>query len=323
MARSGVSVQQTGSLLNNAGHSAPSYDGQFGPWVMGIASEGNGQSKFLGVGVGDLGLMVGRKADQFHAVDSEAIFGITSIGSVRENWLLQNKFLVELFGLSWLERISKFWFILLPGMLLPGFIIPRPVPGSWWRPGPGPWPWWPPKWPWQKPPKPPEFWPKPKDPSKPIFPIIPPVPGLKPKPLPPPALPDLKPEESRRPQPVPLAKTAEPTKEGSCALYAQARRPDLGPVGGSGNGNTGAGNYIHKYESEVFQTAPTDNLQEKIAPGYALIWEIGHPQADKTYGHVAIVEEVYPDYVIVSQAGSDPTRMKLSRDFISTLYVLP
>lgn len=307
MDSSGSQIQSAGSTLSGAGSGAPSYEGQFAPWVQGIASDANGRSKQMASGVLDLGFRVGKKANEFQAADQAGLAGISSAGQKQLSWTEQNalmSWIAGLFGRDWFKKPS---FSLLPWVLLPGFIITRPGPGPWWRPGPFPWPWWPPK---VTPRWPPSFWPKPIEPVPPSKPIFPPE-----KPLPIPAAP--------KPQPVPLAETDAPTSGGSCAIYAQKRRPDLGPVGKSGNGNTGAGNYIHKYKDKVFHTSRSDDLTKKIAPGYALVWEIGHPQADATYGHIAIVEEVGPDYVWISQAGSSPTRMKLSREFVSTLYVLP
>jgi surface antigen len=310
MDSSGAQVQQTGSSLSAAGSSAPSYEGQFGPWVQGIASEANGKAKSCGSQVTDLGWRVGRKADQFDLADQSSISGTTNMFTIQQIWLKENGLLGWFYGLYQKKGFTSLLFRLFPWIFLPGFLIPRPAPGPWWRP---------------------PFWPIPRNPAIPTWPLPKPAPTPLPKD---PRLPEhiasgQKPQpvqiipEPGKPKPVPLAKTNPPTSDGSCALYAQSRRPNLGPVGNSGNGNTGAGNYIYKYKDTVFQTAKNDNLVEKIATGYALIWPIGHPQANATYGHIAIVEAVYPDHVVISQAGSPETRMELSRDFVSTLYVLP
>lgn len=78
MGQAGGSVQQSGQVLSNAGSGAPSYDGQFAPWIQGISSEGNGRSKQLGVGVCDLGGRVGRKATEFEEVDSGVALSLRS-----------------------------------------------------------------------------------------------------------------------------------------------------------------------------------------------------------------------------------------------------
>jgi len=110
-----------------------------------------------------------------------------------------------------------------------------------------------------------------------------------------------------------------------CVDYAKARRPGLGATGGRG----GAADYITKYKDKAFQvTDPNTDLRTKIATGYAIVWPRGHPSlkgtAGEAYGHVAIVEEVGPDYVVVSQAGwGKKTRMKIPKGELATLYVIP
>jgi len=122
-------------------------------------------------------------------------------------------------------------------------------------------------------------------------------------------------------------KPADPASYPSCALYAQARRPDLKSTGGAG----GAADYITKYRHKVFQVPPqTSDLRDYLAPGHALVWDRYHPALKGTdgwtWGHIAIVEEVGPDYVIVSQANwpGKPT-MKIERQKLIDwgLYVIP
>jgi len=122
-------------------------------------------------------------------------------------------------------------------------------------------------------------------------------------------------------------KPADPASYPSCALYAQARRPDLESTGGAG----GAADYITKYRDKVFQVPPqTSDLRDYLAPGHALVWDRHHPALKGTdgwtWGHIAIVEEVGPDYVIVSQANwpGKPT-MKIERQKLIDwgLYVIP
>ncbi len=91
----------------------------------------------------------------------------------------------------------------------------------------------------------------------------------------------------------------------TCATYAAARRPDLGTTqcGNERWADQAAANYICKYEDTAFQINDSNyDLTNTIAPGYALVWQPEHPYANDTYGHVAIVEEVYPDHLVFSEA---------------------
>lgn len=112
-----------------------------------------------------------------------------------------------------------------------------------------------------------------------------------------------------------------------CVSYATARRPDLrvtdAPI-------PGAADYIPYYEQKgkVMRVQEADqDLRQKVKPGYAVVWPRGHPDLVGTpggqFGHVAIVEEVGPDYVIISQAGwpGKPT-MKLTREQLKSLYLI-
>ena len=97
-----------------------------------------------------------------------------------------------------------------------------------------------------------------------------------------------------------------PSSYSSCARYAAARRPDLGTTQSDNEkyADGAAANYICKFEDTAFQIDDGDNdLTEIIGKGYALVWEPGVGGSHETYGHVAIIEEVHEDYVIVSQAG--------------------
>jgi len=128
-------------------------------------------------------------------------------------------------------------------------------------------------------------------------------------------------------QPVsPILQPSDPASFSSCALYAQARRPDLGPTGGQG----GAADYLSKYRDNVFQLpAQTTDFRDNIAVGHAIIWDrhvLPKEYGGWDYGHVAIVEEVGPDYVTVSQANwpGKPTMKITSEDFARwNLYVIP
>ena len=91
----------------------------------------------------------------------------------------------------------------------------------------------------------------------------------------------------------------------TCATYARDRRPDLGSTQSNNEefADGAAANYISKFEDTAFQIDDSgENLTDIIGPGYALVWEPSHPGADDTYGHVAIIEEVYADHVIISEA---------------------
>jgi uncharacterized protein YukE len=91
----------------------------------------------------------------------------------------------------------------------------------------------------------------------------------------------------------------------TCATYAKARRPDLGSTQCSNERfeDQAAANYICKFEDKAFQIENSgEDLSKAIGPGYALVWEPDHHKANSTYGHVAIIEEVYSDHVIISEA---------------------
>ena len=136
----------------------------------------------------------------------------------------------------------------------------------------------------------------------------------------------VQPPTKTAPTPVrldPKVKPGDYDKRIGCVKYAQDRRPDLGASG------KGAADYITKFKDKVFQiTDQNMDLRDKIATGYAIVWPRGHSDlkgtAGETYGHVAIVEEVGPDYVVVSQAGwGKKTSMKISRTQLASLYVIP
>jgi surface antigen/uncharacterized protein YukE len=91
----------------------------------------------------------------------------------------------------------------------------------------------------------------------------------------------------------------------TCATYAKARRPDLGSTQSNNEHwkDGAAANYIGKFENKAFQLENSEsNLTDSIGPGYAVVWEPSHPSANSTYGHVAIVESVYADHVVISEA---------------------
>lgn len=96
----------------------------------------------------------------------------------------------------------------------------------------------------------------------------------------------------------------------SCAYYAQGRRKDLGAAGKSGPYPEGAAaNYRFKFADKAFQISDGEkgNLKEAVGVGYAITWEPyskGYPNA---YGHVAIIEEVHDNYIVISEATTYPT----------------
>ncbi len=114
--------------------------------------------------------------------------------------------------------------------------------------------------------------------------------------------------------PAPTLQPANPRDFSSCARYAQARRPDLKrPIGGDG----GAYNYIKLYRDtrQYYRLPPEvkDLRATPLQPGVAVVWDKADQEgkrvhgADPTYGHVAIIEEVGPDYIEVSEAGWGPS----------------
>ncbi len=112
-----------------------------------------------------------------------------------------------------------------------------------------------------------------------------------------------------------------------CVQYAINRRPDLrvtdAPI-------PGAADYIPYYDSkgQVLRLQGTEaDLRQVVKPGHAVVWPRGHSDLagtpGATYGHVAIVEEVYPDRIVVSQAGwPGKPRMEIKREDLASLNVI-
>lgn len=130
--------------------------------------------------------------------------------------------------------------------------------------------------------------------------------GPKTLPAPVPATPPVQPTTPVRPYPYPpnqiALKDAKDIR--SCALYAAARRPDLGSTGTVGpHKMEAAANYAHKFADKAFQIGEGErgNLKDAIGVGYAITWEPGY-KSHAEYGHVAIVEEVYDNYIVISEA---------------------
>lgn len=115
-------------------------------------------------------------------------------------------------------------------------------------------------------------------------------------------------------------------------MYAQNRRRDLGNTGGTG----GAADYLTKLKDRIVRVGGSGDLRKVIGIGFALIWQRNHwwlTDVGKQFGHVAIVEEVGSDSVIVSQAGvgsetdlRDYTRpsmrMRLNRRDLADLFFI-
>lgn len=121
------------------------------------------------------------------------------------------------------------------------------------------------------------------------------------------------------PEGVPLNETIHARDYTSCAEYAQARRPNLGRTG-----NGSAYNYINVYKDTVFQiTGNETDLRTQLARGYAIVWERRVEGANSRHGHVAIVEEVGPDFVIVSHAGWGENSRELKMQELKLLHIIP
>lgn len=125
--------------------------------------------------------------------------------------------------------------------------------------------------------------------------------------------------------PPPSLQPADPAHYTSCALYAQARRPDLiRPIGGDG----GAYNYIELYENtRHYYRLPTEAVADlrttPLKPGVAVVWDKGTLDADPTYGHIAIIEKVEPGYIEVSEAGwGNQTRRRIPADQLPDLHFI-
>ncbi len=139
-------------------------------------------------------------------------------------------------------------------------------------------------------------------------------------------------QKPRYPSPPtsPTLNVATPEKSGSCAEYARSRRPDLGHTSDGKKEFTddAAANYKSKFSDTAFRLEPADSdYTSIIGKGYALVWEPGIPnptEINPTYGHVAIVEEVGPDYVVVSHSGWGPgTTTRFTFQQLQHVWVIP
>jgi uncharacterized protein YukE/surface antigen len=120
-------------------------------------------------------------------------------------------------------------------------------------------------------------------------------------------------------------KDVNPNNYGSCALYAAARRPDLGSTQSNFENYTdgAAANYIAKYQDTAFQITAGVDLRDKVGAGFAVIWEPGVQNSNPTYGHVAIVEKVGKDYVEVSHAGWSENPKTITISELQQLWLIP
>ncbi|MDQ7030121.1 MAG: CHAP domain-containing protein [Ardenticatenia bacterium] len=98
-----------------------------------------------------------------------------------------------------------------------------------------------------------------------------------------------------------------------CVPWARKRRQSLGGTTFPALGKRGgAKNLIGIYRDSALpltsETVPDNNFTRvsTLEPGAALVWQPTSPAlrgtAGATYGHVAVVEEVYPNAIIVSQS---------------------
>lgn len=162
-----------------------------------------------------------------------------------------------------------------------------------------------------------------KPPSQPLPPLTPPSPPSPPSP----------PEKQRYPKPPtqPILVNTQPAGPSeSCVVYAKRRRPDLGgtSTGKKKYTDGAASNYITKFDEKAFKLEKADgDYRNIIGVGYAVVWEPGIPdvtQIHPEWGHVAIVEEVGPDYVIVSHSGWGPgTRTKFTFSALQHVWLIP
>lgn len=119
-------------------------------------------------------------------------------------------------------------------------------------------------------------------------------------------------------------------RQGTCVQYAVNRRPDLRVTDTS---IPGAADYIpYEKKGQVLRLRGTEaDLRQRVKPGRAVVWPRGHDDLKGTdgweWGHVAIVEEVYPDRIVVSQAnwwfnGKPVPRMEIPRGKLGSLAVI-
>jgi hypothetical protein len=119
----------------------------------------------------------------------------------------------------------------------------------------------------------------------------------------------------------------------SCLLYAQARGLSV-----TASGNTGAFNLLYLVnDAKLVNNSPTNQLRPEIKPlqnlpdltkvledGDYIVWQRGVAGSDPNYGHIAKVELVATDRVVISQAGWTPAWKVLhTSDFVPGIYGYP
>lgn len=315
----GSNVQKTGTFLTSAASRAPSYEGQFGPWVQSIAAEANARSKQSSSSLLDIGLRVGRKAQQFAAVDQAAVGAglrltraVSLIIGTGNLW----RWLPIIGGGKFWDTIRRLfpwlrwfpWLWRLPWFLIPGAILRPP-----WR----------------------------------VPPVRPPMPPVIPKPeVAPPGSPsapsdsELWRREIKSDGPTPGANTKFPHYNGQqqCTNYvAQKRNVDGFRVAGDMNGKRWAvhaeanGYLVSEVPAKgtimVFNPDAMVNPKTGSAGGFPTVYTPGVEaidpawggyQASAQYGHVAYVESVKFDgqfyEVEISQANAGADKMILRLD---------
>jgi surface antigen len=103
--QTGDSVGKAGSAASGNAVRAPSYDGQFEPWVQAISSEANAQAKSLSARINDFSSRLERKAKQFQAVDNETSRSINFARLMVNEWFLKHSVLARFGG------IFGIWFL--------------------------------------------------------------------------------------------------------------------------------------------------------------------------------------------------------------------
>jgi surface antigen len=125
----------------------------------------------------------------------------------------------------------------------------------------------------------------------------------------------------------------QPANYTSCLVYAQARG-----LGVTAKGNTGAFNILYQGDdAKLVNNSPTSQLKTGIIslnnaidlttilhPGDFIVWQRGVAQADSTYGHIAVVELVEANRLVISQSDWSPAWKVLhTSDFVSGMYGYP
>lgn len=299
------SVQKAGDMAWRSASGAPSYDGQFGPKVRALGQAALSRAKKQSASTNLLSGSLSKRAKAFQAADSAAVKGVqakTGLFNIYDPVYL--RFLSIFLGLTIAQvlLLLRLGALGIPIGLLPWGKLPRWIIPPWW-------------------PFPPLFPPKKPD-VPPVEPPLPPIVTTEPEP----------PKKWPEPPTQPVLKPASP-KDTTCALYAAARRPDLGSTQSDRERfqDQAAANYICKFQEKAFQITADDVSSEKggltniVGVGYAVVWEPGVMGYDKTYGHVAIIEEVYPDRVVISHAGrsiTSPTKTLYIKD-LTQLWLIP